>query len=202
MEVCIAGGSPPSVRLCHERLKWPSQQSRAVVLLHARRQQVKYGCALCSPLFMPCTTTQPLTSSPLDAVAYPAPSCGVRCTGRETACSSVRQVDQARASARAQVPALPDNQQQNGRSHTSETESGKGTCELPAAASHDHGTQRVGTLVSQEQKSNDLTSLLESSCLKVWSGYVHLLSVRSRLIPSFQVTKSHGRMRSIAWVVR
>jgi hypothetical protein len=144
MEVCIAGGSPPSFHLCHERLKWPSQQSRAVVLLYARRQQVKYGCALhvsCSPLFMPCTTTQPLTSSPLDAVTYPAPPCGVRCTGRETACSSVRQVDQTRASARAQVPALPDDQQQNGRSHTSEAESGKGTCELPAAESRSRHTE-------------------------------------------------------------
>jgi hypothetical protein len=41
--------------------------------------------------------------------------------------------------------------------------------------------------VSQEQVSKDLVSLLVSSCLSVWSGYVHLLFCTKSFDSKFQV---------------
>ena len=48
--------------------------------------------------------------------------------------------------------------------------------------------------MSQEQISKDLISLHVSSCLSVWSRYVHLLFCTKSLIPSskFQVPVSRG----------
>jgi hypothetical protein len=51
------------------------------------------------------------------------------------------------------------------------------------------GGERVGTLVSQEQMSKDLMSLLVSSCLSVWSGYVHLLFCPKSFDSKFQVPR-------------
>jgi hypothetical protein len=56
-----------------------------------------------------------------------------------------------------------------------------------------YGT-RVGTPVSQEQMSNDLVSLLVSSCLSVWSGYVRTCtcspSIDFQVSERFQVPSS------------